>query len=101
MPCGCPDAWAGKPSGCSELLAPVRIKGAEALHPFADRRVRPEQRRKAFFLEGVDRVERLRRGRRLEREQLLRLLEADQRIGEAVRGAAEAGGRPVRGELAL
>jgi hypothetical protein len=60
-----------------------------------------EERCEADLCERIDRVQRLRSGRRLEREELLRLLEANERVGEAMRRTAEAGGRPVGRELSL
>ena len=87
--------------GSEFFSPPVRVERAQALHALADRRVRREQGGEADLCERVDRVERLGRRARGELEQLLRLLEAEERVGQAVRGAAQAGGDAVGGELAL
>jgi len=63
--------------------------------------MRHEERCEPVLGERIDRVQRLCRRRRLERKELLRLLEADERVGQTVRRAAEAGGRSVGRELAL
>src|SRR6266511_1250144 len=87
--------------GRAQLLAPCGVERTQSLHALAHRRMGDEQRREAFLGERIDRVERLRCRRRLEWKQLFRLLEADQRVGEAVRRAAEPGRRPVGRELAF
>src|SRR5205823_12534880 len=72
-------------SGCTKLLAPVRIELAQPAHPFADRRMRVEERSEALLGERVGRVDRLGRGARLEADELHRRLEPHERIRESVR----------------
>src|SRR5581483_886558 len=63
--------------------------------------MRDEERAEPALGARVDRAERLRRRTGFERDELGGLLEADERVGEPVRGVAEAGGEPVGGELPL
>src|ERR687884_287799 len=81
--------------GSPETVAPGRIERAKAANALGDRRVRDEEGREAFLGEGVDRVERLGGGASLEADEFVRLLEPDERVGEPVRGSAEAGGDGV------
>src|SRR4051812_28719013 len=83
---------AGGLSGCTKLLAPLRVELAQPAYPLADGRVRHEQRREPLLGERVGRVERLGRRARLERHEPRRLLEPDQRVGETVRRVADRGG---------
>ena len=76
----------------SAAFAPLGIERAQPPHALADRRVRDEERREPFLHERVERPERLGRRARLELDELRRLLEPEQRVGEAVRRAAELGG---------
>ena len=82
-------------------LAPVRIELAQPADALAERRMRDEQRREPLLHERVDRVQRLGRRARLERHELGGLLEADERVREAVRRAAELSGDAVGLELPL
>jgi len=63
--------------------------------------MRDEERGKPALLERVDGVERLGRRTRAELDELRSLVEAKQRIGEAVRRLAEPGGGAVGRELAV
>src|SRR5262245_6019609 len=85
----------------AQLLMPVRIEAAQPLDALLDRRVGVEQRSEALRRERVDRVERLRRRRCLELDELRRVVEAQKRIRKPVRGAAPVRRREVGLELAL
>src|SRR5690348_13441540 len=63
--------------------------------------MRDEQRGDPFLGEWIDRVQRLGRRARLELDEFAGLLEADQRVGKAVRRVAELGRRRVGKELPL
>ncbi len=63
--------------------------------------MRVEEAPQALLGEGIDGVERLRRGTCLELDQLVRLLEADERIGEPMRCLADRGCGQVGSELTL
>src|SRR5919202_434650 len=63
--------------------------------------MRGEEPRQTFLCEGIDGVERLRRGAALELDELVCLLEAHEGVCEAVRRAAEAGRNRIGGILAL
>src|SRR5437773_1286360 len=71
--------------GRPQLLAPVRVEIAQPADALADRRMRHEQLRQAFFRERVDRVQRLGGRAGCKRDELARLLEPNERIGEPVR----------------
>src|SRR5438128_1148808 len=93
--------WSGLVSGGSEALAPAGIELSKALDALGDRRVRSEERRKALLRERVDRVERLGGRARAEVDQLARLLQSDERVGQAVWRPAECGRGAVGRELSF
>src|SRR2546421_12857562 len=83
----------------AQLVAPLRVEAAQPADALLDLRMRDEERGEAFLEERVERPERLGCRARLEVDELGRLLEPKERIGEAVRGPAElrgAGGGPGR-----
>src|SRR5688572_1442904 len=88
-------------SSRAELLAPLRIEIAKPLDALRDWRMCSEEGREALRGEGVYRVEGLGHRARSERDELLRLLEADQGVGERVRCLADPRRLPVGCELAL
>ena len=66
-------------------LSRRRIEVAQALDALPDRRMRDEERREPAFEERVDRKHRFRCRAALEVDELRRLLEAYEGIGQAVR----------------
>ena len=72
-----------------DAIAPGGIELAQPAHALRDRRMRDEQAAEPVLGEGVDREQRLGGRASLERDELGRLLEPQQRVGEAVRRVAE------------
>src|SRR5437773_4929486 len=84
-----------------KLVAPVGVELAQPADALGDRWMRHEQAGDALLCKGVERVEGLGRRVGAELDQLGGLLEADQRVREAVRGTAERRCGAVGLELSL
>ena len=82
--------------------APAGVELSSACESARRGRVRREHGRETIVAEGADNVERLgRRARAPELDEVHRLFEPDERVGQAVRRAADAGSLGIGRELAL
>src|SRR3954467_9009528 len=79
----------------AHLLPPLRVELAQAPDALLDLRMRDEERGEPLLEKRVERPERLRRGARLEVDQLRGLLQAEESIGEPVRRPAQLGGAVI------